>query len=472
MKNPKLIVKPFAKNGQKNVIPENYETSMDSNQATWDQGFGQITMLPVAAGGLPPKGQDFNGILNQISENIVYQSQGGRFKFSPEYAESIGGYPKGAILQSDDEKKEYQSLIDNNKVNFNTESNISASWELVGYKYAIKAEVDLALLKKFDKENISGALGNYNNKVPSLDLLTTEVGKLQPKGNYQPAGDYATNAALTTGLAGKQPVGDYATNTALANGLNQKLNTSSVVQSTGSSTTQVISQSASTNLFMTYGAYGFGGEAINVPSDSGYNGITQTSVLKGSGVAGTPPGDLSYGAVLHLQREQNRAQQISLWSGVIASRSQLNGEWGGWFYAYSEANTTKDPNGFIRASGSSVALVQGNISQSTGSSTTQVMSQKSTSESIIGISQAWSDLTTQRSSGTTYTNTLTKAISVSITQSAGGSTTSLEITVNNVIISNPSTSASRCFITFIVPAGATYKVIASGATISNWSELR
>ncbi|CAG9418850.1 TPA: gp53-like domain-containing protein [Providencia alcalifaciens] len=227
MKNPKLIVKPFAKNGQKNVIPENYETSMDSNQATWDQGFGQITMLPVTAGGLPPKGQDFNGILNQISESIVYQSQGGRFKFSPEYAESIGGYPKGAILQSDDEKKEYQSLIDNNKVNFNTESNISAFWELVGAKYAIKTEVDLALMKKFDKENISGTLGNDNNKVPSLNLLTTEVGKLQPKGNYAPAGDYATNTALN-------------------NGLNTKLNTSSVVQGTGKSTTQVMSQDAST----------------------------------------------------------------------------------------------------------------------------------------------------------------------------------------------------------------------------------
>lgn len=235
MKNPKLIVKPFAKNGQKNVIPENYETSMDSNQATWDQGFGQITMLPVAAGGLPPKGQDFNGILNQISENIVYQSQGGRFKFSPEYAESIGGYPKGAILQSDDEKKEYQSLIDNNKVNFNTTSNISASWELVGSKYAIKTEVDLALLKKFDKENISGTLGNDNSKVPSLNLLTTEIGKLATKGE------------LTTGLAGKQPVGDYATNTALSSGLNQKLNTSSVVQSAGSSTAQVMSQKAVTD---------------------------------------------------------------------------------------------------------------------------------------------------------------------------------------------------------------------------------
>ncbi len=172
MKNPKLIVKPFAKNGQKNVIPENYETSMESNQATWDQGFGQITMLPVAAGGLPPKGQDFNGIFNQISENIVYLSQGGRFKFSAEYAEAIGGYPKGAILQSDDEKKEYLSLIDNNKVDFNTATDISASWKLV-----------------------------------NTDDLLAQIASKQPKG------DYATKTELNSGLAGKQPVGDYATKT-------------------------------------------------------------------------------------------------------------------------------------------------------------------------------------------------------------------------------------------------------------------
>ncbi|HFU0689520.1 TPA: hypothetical protein ACGRG7_001092 [Morganella morganii] len=177
MKNPKLIVKPFAKNGQKNVIPENYETSMESNQATWDQGFGQITMLPVAAGGLPPKGQDFNGIFNQISENIVYLSQGGRFKFSADYAEAIGGYPKGAILQSDDEKKEYLSLIDNNKVDFNTAADIGSSWELVGGNYATKADLANGLNKKVNTSDVSQVLGNELTKVPSLDLVTRELGK-------------------------------------------------------------------------------------------------------------------------------------------------------------------------------------------------------------------------------------------------------------------------------------------------------
>ncbi len=219
MKNPKLISKPFAQNGQKNVIPEKYETSMESNQATWDQGFGQITMLPVSAGGLPPKGQDFNGILNQMCETIVHISKGGVFKFSADYATAINGYPKGAILQSEDEKKYYQSIIDNNKVNFNTanQEQIKTSWKLVMTDdlldqlskklessaivqstgtsktsvmsqkastdafqpkgtYPTTSEMNVELNKKVDKASISQQLANDVNKVPSLDLVTKELG--------------------------------------------------------------------------------------------------------------------------------------------------------------------------------------------------------------------------------------------------------------------------------------------------------
>lgn len=141
-------------------------------------------MIPVAAGGLPPKGQDFNGIFNQISENIIYLSKGGRFKFSADYAAAINGYPKGAILQSDDEKKEYQSLVDNNKVNFNTatQAQINAAWKLIS----------------------------------TDDMLLQIAGK-------QPAGDYATKAELNNGLAGKQPSGSYATTQQLNDGLDKKL---------------------------------------------------------------------------------------------------------------------------------------------------------------------------------------------------------------------------------------------------------
>ena len=84
---------------------------------------------------------------------------------------------------------------------------------------ALSAQTKLDLNKKFDKANISGQKGNDNDKVPSLNLFTTEIGKLaalgysyskiesdgryQPKGNYAPAGDYATKSELKNGLDGK-----------------------------------------------------------------------------------------------------------------------------------------------------------------------------------------------------------------------------------------------------------------------------
>ena len=185
MKNPKLISKPFAQNGQKNVIPEKYETSMESNQATWDQGFGQITMLPVSAGGLPPKGQDFNGILNQICETIVHISKGGVFKFSADYATAINGYPKGAILQSEDEEKYYQSIIDNNKVNFNTASQdqIKTSWKLV-----MTDDLLDQLSKKLESSAVVQSTGTSTTSIMSQKASTDAF---QAKGNYQPSGNYA-----------------------------------------------------------------------------------------------------------------------------------------------------------------------------------------------------------------------------------------------------------------------------------------
>lgn len=306
MKNPKLISKPFAQNGQKNVIPEKYETSMESNQATWDQGFGQITMLPVSAGGLPPKGQDFNGILNQMCETIVHISKGGVFKFSVDYATAINGYPKGAILQSEDEKKYYQSLIDNNKVNFNTASQdqIKTSWKLV----------------------------------MTDDLLDQ---------------------------------------------LSKKLESSAVVQSTGASTTSVMSQKASTDAFQSKGDYlktgdfGVGGDAVNIPS-GGFDGISKTGVYKGTGV-GAPPGELPWGSVIHLQRQAGRATQIAFWKGDLATRSCIDGVWGEWISFYSDTNTSKDSNGFLRT-GNKTTITTDKLSQGIGVSAEHVMSQKASTE--------------------------------------------------------------------------------------------
>ncbi|MEX9892891.1 phage tail protein [Providencia rettgeri] len=59
--------------------------------------------------------------------------------------------------------------------------------------------------------------------------------------------DHFTSLGTYLGLGNYQLKGDYATNTALNNGLNTKLNTSSVVQATGASTANVMSQKAVTD---------------------------------------------------------------------------------------------------------------------------------------------------------------------------------------------------------------------------------
>ncbi|MEQ1964307.1 hypothetical protein ABLB69_14300, partial [Xenorhabdus khoisanae] len=189
MKNPNLIAKPFAQNGQKDEIPSDYKSDLPSQKATWDTGFPQITMMPVTAGGLPPSGRDFNGIFNQISDNIVHLSKGGKYKFSLEYANSIGGYSRGAILQSDDETKEFQSLIDNNKINFNTASadKINSAWKLVNTNQILDE-----LNKKFDKSDVVQSVGGSQTQVMSQKSVTDVLSDVRTQAST--ANQNAVNA--------------------------------------------------------------------------------------------------------------------------------------------------------------------------------------------------------------------------------------------------------------------------------------
>lgn len=123
MPQPDLILTPFAQDAPPSAvdnIPEVRSPSDPLEKATWTQGFPGLTMIPLAAGGIPPRGQDVNGVLKAISEHTVFQGGGGQYKWSAEYVAAHGGYSQGAVLQSDDGAATYVSAIDNNTVNFNT----------------------------------------------------------------------------------------------------------------------------------------------------------------------------------------------------------------------------------------------------------------------------------------------------------------------------------------------------------------
>ena len=130
MTKPNLLPVAFASSGAKNTIPVEADTTPGkSNYASYNLGFPPVTMMPVEAGGIPPEGMDFNGVLYDATDNIRYTNAGGLPWFDATFAAKIGGYSKGAVLQSNDGASAYVSAIDNNTTDFNTDaSSIGTSW--------------------------------------------------------------------------------------------------------------------------------------------------------------------------------------------------------------------------------------------------------------------------------------------------------------------------------------------------------
>jgi hypothetical protein len=97
-----------------NVRPVPINPPAQPGAASLNIGFPPLNFTPVAAGGIPPFGQDMNGILQQITALLRWYTAGAPVNFDPDFAASIGGYPYGAIIPSINFNVWYQSLIDNN----------------------------------------------------------------------------------------------------------------------------------------------------------------------------------------------------------------------------------------------------------------------------------------------------------------------------------------------------------------------
>ncbi len=464
MKNPKLITKPFAQNGQKNAIPENYSSSMESNQATWDTGFGQITMIPVAAGGMPPKGQDFNGIFNQISENVVYLSKGGRFKFSADYAAAINGYPKGAILQSDDETKEYQSIIDNNKVNFNTatQAQINAAWKLISTDDML--------------QQIAGKQPSGNYAIKGDSYTKTESNNLyQPKGSYATTSDLQNITSQTIftraeAIPLNADLNDY-TNAGLfyqassnpgASAKNYPPNSSAgsleIVRTGTTSVKQVYTDWYDKKTYTR--RYNGGNKTwadkwdedytkLNPPTPSEL-GVYSTAQAdgrfqpKGDYVDKTVTGEqvikgsMAVNSAFYVTSDGAGSDLLGLvtWAGAFGFRKRINNIYGG---------TVEVPY-----QGGTIALV----------------------EQVMGVNQSWKNVTSNRSAGVSYTNASSKPIMVNISgqyKTSGIGNVLVDGVVVTSIGGSINVDISRVAV-FIVPAGSKY-TIDKDITVSMWSEL-
>lgn len=92
-------------------------------------------------------------------------------------------------------------------------------------------------------------------------------------------------------------------------------------------------------------------------------------------------------------------------------------------------------------------------------------------KNVIGIGQTWQNMTVSRAIGTTYTNATTKPIMISVTKLGRAATT---LYINNQVVSSVDYGDGNLqgSLSTIIPAGSTYKIEVYSGTIQGWWELR
>ena len=97
---PTQFSEAFGVNADPSTINPIPPTTSTPGEASFDKGFPLTTMTAPASGGVPPFGQDFNGLLFQITGVLAYLNSGQAFPYNSALSTALGGYPPGAVVMS------------------------------------------------------------------------------------------------------------------------------------------------------------------------------------------------------------------------------------------------------------------------------------------------------------------------------------------------------------------------------------
>jgi len=96
--------------------------------ASYQTGFTSVNMEPIASGGVPPFGADFNGVFKAATTAQIWQQSGYVYSFDSGFASNanIGGYPAGSVLLMGSGKGLWINQTDNNSAS--PDATGSAGW--------------------------------------------------------------------------------------------------------------------------------------------------------------------------------------------------------------------------------------------------------------------------------------------------------------------------------------------------------
>jgi hypothetical protein len=180
---------PFASSAGAGFIRSIPQTPTGTpGQASLQEGFPSENFQPVAAGGVPPFGQDFNGILNQSTAWNQWQSAGLAFPpYDPTFQTAIGGYPDTALVTSAvTANLVYMSVVDNNVTNPDTGG---AGWIVFWRQLATNTDL-----------YVNGATGNdSNNGLTPATAKKTIQGAVNTAWTFPPSSAFGITIHISDG---------------------------------------------------------------------------------------------------------------------------------------------------------------------------------------------------------------------------------------------------------------------------------
>ncbi|MFH2182199.1 hypothetical protein GVI60_13275 [Citrobacter freundii] len=314
--------KPFGINGQREAILPT--TPAGDNTASYESGFPPITMILKSAGGLPPKGQDMNQILYELSALCRWFSAGALNTFDSSFSTGINGYPKYSLIISDDGSKLFLNTKDSNTSNPN-----SGGLDWVDITSYLGIDDKQPLSDTLTKLSVLGpqtdadqVLFFSDKNVPAVTALTLAGRQFISKDSVPDMLQYLTLGDGTGRLLGVQTFGNSGTYTKSA-GV-----TKIIVEAVGGGgASGNLSATASNNCGISAagspGAYGKAFYYQNIPA-------SVSVTVGGGGVGGAGPdgsggdgGQTSFGSLLVCPggKGSQQRQQVPPFSGGSAGEA-------------------------------------------------------------------------------------------------------------------------------------------------------
>ena len=222
---------------------------------------------------------------------------------------------------------------------------------------------------------------------------------------------------------------------------------------------------------MAVGAFGLGGLNALIGSID-LNAFSKTGFYMGPNFVNAPLASADWFYVLHQEHGgAGFSSQIAI--DLVSStpktyqRQKAGGIWSSWYEVWN--SSTLPVTAFAKT-------LLDDADAAAARATLDVYSKAEANGIAIGVGQTWLDVTASRASGTTYTNTTGKPISVIYTTPTRTNTNDeLVATVSGVVVrrdQNGTNFKFRLSAEFTVPPGATYSIttVLGGAGI--WVELR